>query len=156
MRAARKRRMYMVLFLSVGLTATILLGIIAAQGNLVYFYNPTEVVEGKAPTQRAFKTGGLVKAGSYKEIPDSIKVEFIITDTKNDIPVEYEGILPDLFREGQATIVEGKLQPDGTFKAHFVLAKHDENYVPPDAADALKAAGAMPEHELLERFKQQK
>ncbi|MBL8448104.1 MAG: cytochrome c maturation protein CcmE [Zoogloeaceae bacterium] len=112
----------------------------AFQENLVFFHTPTEVAEGKAPTGRAFRIGGLVEGGSIQRAADGITVNFIVTDTAKRIPVSYKGPLPDLFKEGKGAVVQGKLGPDGTFLASEVLAKHDENYMPPEAQHALDQA----------------
>ncbi len=113
----------------------------AFQSNLVFFFTPTEVAESKAPRDRAFRVGGLVEAGSVAREKDGLTVRFNVTDTARTIPVVYTGILPDLFREGKGVVAQGKLGADGTFQAREVLAKHDENYMPPEAAEALKKAG---------------
>jgi len=103
------------------------------------------VLDKKAPVQEVFRVGGLVEAGSIRKIPDSLKVEFTVTDLAERTVLQYEGILPDLFREGQGVIAQGRLQADGRFKADQVLAKHDEKYMPPEVAKSLKhAPGAMP------------
>jgi cytochrome c-type biogenesis protein CcmE len=113
----------------------------AFQSNLVFFFTPTEVASDKAPKDRAFRIGGLVEAGSVTRERDGLTVKFKVTDTAKTIPVVYVGILPDLFREGKGVVAQGRIGADGTFKASEVLAKHDENYMPPEAADALKKAG---------------
>ena len=113
----------------------------AFQSNLVFFFTPTEVASDKAPKDRAFRIGGLVEAGSVTRGRDGLTVNFKVTDTAKTIPVVYVGILPDLFREGKGVVAQGRIGADGTFKASEVLAKHDENYMPPEAADALKKAG---------------
>ena len=113
----------------------------AFRQNLVFFYTPSDVVAKKAPANQTFRVGGLVESGSVKR--DGVRVIFRVTDTAKTIPVVYKGILPDLFREGKGVVAQGRLAPDGTFKASEVLAKHDENYMPPAAADAVnKAQGA--------------
>jgi len=112
----------------------------AFQKNLVFFFTPSQVLKGEAPHGRAFRMGGLVEAGSLKRLPDGVTVNFIVTDTAQRIPVVYRGILPDLFKEGKGVVSQGKLGQDGVFSADEVLAKHDENYMPPDAAYALKKA----------------
>jgi cytochrome c-type biogenesis protein CcmE len=109
----------------------------AFQSNMVFFYTPTQVEAHEAPANRTFRVGGLVQAGTVKR--DGMMVNFIVTDTAKTIPVRYEGILPDLFQEGKGVVAQGKLV-DGVFVAREVLAKHDENYMPPEAADALKRA----------------
>jgi cytochrome c-type biogenesis protein CcmE len=122
----------------IGLIAALVLN--AFRSNLVFFFTPTEVAKGDAPAGRAFRIGGLVEAGSVKRQPDGINVRFVVTDTAKSIPVIYQGILPDLFKEGKGVVAEGKLGADGTFTASQVLAKHDENYMPPEAAHALEQA----------------
>jgi cytochrome c-type biogenesis protein CcmE len=121
-----------------GIAATLILN--AFQSNLVFFFSPTEVASGKAPTDRAFRIGGLVEVGSVKREQDGLTTRFIVTDTAKTIPVVYKGILPDLFKEGKGVVAEGKLGKDGQFSATQVLAKHDENYMPPEAAHALEQA----------------
>ena len=113
----------------------------AFQSNLVFFFTPTQVAANEAPRDRAFRIGGLVEAGSLSREADALTVRFKVTDTARTIPVVYTGILPDLFKEGKGVVAQGKLGPDGVFRASEILAKHDENYMPPAAADALKKAG---------------
>ena len=110
----------------------------AFQKNLVFFYTPSDVVAKKAPAGRQFRVGGLVESGSVKR--DGVRVTFRVTDTAQTITVAYDGILPDLFREGKGVVAEGSINPDGVFRATQVLAKHDENYMPPDAAHAIEQA----------------
>lgn len=111
----------------------------AFQSNLVFFFSPSQVVSKEAPTARTFRLGGLVKEGSVKR--NGTEVVFAVTDTAQTIQVKYNGILPDLFKEGKGVVAQGQLQGDGVFAAREVLAKHDENYMPPEAAEALKRAG---------------
>ena len=113
----------------------------AFNSNLVFFFTPSQVASNEAPRDRAFRIGGLVEAGSVVREKDALTVRFRVTDTARTIPVVYTGILPDLFREGKGVVAQGKLGSDGTFHASEVLAKHDENYMPPQAAEALKKAG---------------
>ena len=113
----------------------------AFQSNLVFFFTPSQVASHEAPQNRAFRIGGLVEAGSVERDKDALTVRFVVTDTARSIPVAYKGILPDLFREGKGVVAQGKLGADGVFHASEVLAKHDENYMPPEAAEALKRAG---------------
>jgi cytochrome c-type biogenesis protein CcmE len=110
----------------------------AFQSNLVFFFTPTQVAAGEAPKNRTFRIGGLVKTGSVKR--DNLTVNFVVTDTAKDMAVSYTGILPDLFREGKGVVAQGKLGEDGRFTASEVLAKHDENYMPPEAKQALDQA----------------
>jgi cytochrome c-type biogenesis protein CcmE len=129
-----------------GIAASLVLN--AFQSNLVFFFTPTQIATNEAPRDRAFRMGGLVEEGSVTREKDGLTVHFRITDTAKTIPVTYTGILPDLFREGKGVVAQGKLGPDGVFKASEVLAKHDENYMPPEAAEALAKAGKPmnPEH----------
>ncbi len=139
MKSRHKKLLVIVLGLTgLGIAAALILN--AFQSNLVFFYSPTEVSQGKAPADRAFRIGGLVEEGSVKRDPDGLTVRFIVTDTAKSMPVVYKGILPDLFKEGKGVVAEGKLGPDGIFSSTQVLAKHDENYMPPEAAQALEQA----------------
>jgi len=123
---------------ALGFAITLILN--AFQSNLVFFFSPSEVAEGKAPTERAFRVGGLVEVGSIQRVGESLTTHFVVTDTAKTIPVVYTGILPDLFKEGKGVVAEGKLGSDGLFTASTVLAKHDENYMPPEAAEAIEKA----------------
>ena len=128
--------------IGVGLAA---LGVVAAlvltafQENLVFFFTPSQVAAQEAPQGRTFRIGGMVLEGSVKR--EGVEVKFVVTDTAKNIPVVYSGALPDLFREGKGVVAQGQLGPDGVFRAREVLAKHDENYMPPEAAEALQKAG---------------
>ena len=126
---------------AVGVGAALVLN--AFQSNLVFFYTPSQVAAKEAPVGHTFRLGGLVQAGSLQR--DGVKVSFLVTDTSKTIPVHYQGILPDLFKEGKGVVAQGQVGPDGIFVAREVLAKHDENYMPPEAADALKRARAVNE-----------
>lgn len=110
----------------------------AFQSNLVFFFSPSQVAAGEAPKNRPFRVGGLVKAGTVSR--DNLTVNFVVTDTVKEVPVSYTGILPDLFREGKGVVAQGKFGPDGKFAASEVLAKHDENYMPPEAQQAMDQA----------------
>ena len=112
----------------------------AFQSNLVFFFSPTQVAAGEAPKGKSFRIGGLVKEGTIKREADGVTLRFVMTDTERDMIVAYKGILPDLFKEGKGAVAQGKLGEDGVFVASEVLAKHDENYMPPEAAEALKRA----------------
>lgn len=136
----RKKRLVTAALILTGGTVAAALILTAFEKNLMYFYSPSAVIAGEAPTGRKFRVGGLVVNGSVKRIPHSLTVEFTISDTVHEVTVEYEGILPDLFREGQGIVAHGKSRPDGIFEASEVLAKHDENYMPPEVASALAAA----------------
>ncbi len=137
----RTRRALWIVAGVAGLGVATALVLNAFQSNLVFFFTPTQVASNEAPRDRAFRVGGLVESGSVVRDKDALTVRFRVTDTAKTIPVVYTGILPDLFREGKGIVAQGRLGPDGTFKASEVLAKHDENYMPPEAADALKKAG---------------
>jgi len=141
MNPRRKRLAAGVVVVVLGAGAATALALKSFQENLLYFYSPTQVNAGEAPGNRAFRIGGLVVAGSVFRDPRSLAVRFVLTDTLHDVPVFYEGVLPDLFREGQGIVANGRLLPDRTFQASEVLAKHDENYMPPEVAKALEAAG---------------
>ena len=112
--------------------------LMAFQENLVFFFTPTEVAANKAPQGRTFRIGGMVEKGSVKR--EGVDVRFVVTDTAKTLPVVYKGPLPDLFREGKGVVAQGQLGADGVFRASEVLAKHDENYMPPEAAEAVKRA----------------
>ena len=112
----------------------------AFQSNLVFFFTPTQVAQKEAPQGRPFRIGGLVETGSVKRVPNTVDVQFVVTDTAKSVPVVYSGLLPDLFKEGKGVVAQGSLGPDGTFHATEVLAKHDENYMPPEAASAVDKA----------------
>jgi len=121
----------------------VILGVVVAlvlnafQSNLVFFFSPTQVAAGEAPRGKSFRVGGLVKAGSIVRESDGVTLRFVMTDMEKEMTVAYKGILPDLFREGKGAVAQGKLADDGIFVASEVLAKHDENYMPPEAAKAL-------------------
>jgi len=138
MKARQQRFALIVIGLAIlGLATYLILN--ALGGNLSYFFSPTEVTEGKAPKDHVFRLGGMVEAGSVKRAEGDLTVNFVVTDHNKTVPVAYEGILPDLFAEGQGVIAQGKLGADGTFVADEVLAKHDENYMPPEVAAAMDA-----------------
>jgi cytochrome c-type biogenesis protein CcmE len=124
---------------AVGVAAALVLN--AFNANLVFFYTPTQIAAKEAPQGRTFRIGGLVKEGSVAR--DGVTVRFIVTDTVQAVPVRFEGVLPDLFKEGKGVVAQGQLGADGVFAAREVLAKHDENYMPPEAADALQRADKM-------------
>jgi cytochrome c-type biogenesis protein CcmE len=125
---------------ALGVAAALVLA--AFQKNLVFFFTPTQVAAKEAPHDRTFRVGGLVATGSVKRAADGVTVQFVVTDTAQSIPVVYKGILPDLFREGKGVVTQGRLGTDGVFVANEVLAKHDENYMPPEAGEALAKAHA--------------
>ena len=145
MKSRTKRGLAIVTGLAVlGIASALVLN--AFQSNMVFFFSPTQVVAKEAPQERNFRIGGLVEQGSIQRDEKTLTVNFIVTDLAQKIPVVYTGLLPDLFREGKGVVAQGKLGPDGVFHAEQVLAKHDENYMPPEAADALAKArkGEMP------------
>ncbi|CUI80937.1 cytochrome c maturation protein CcmE [Achromobacter sp. K91] len=136
----RTRRLWLVLggLASVGVASALVLN--AFQSNLVFFYTPTHVSNNEAPAGRAFRVGGMVEGGSVQRTPGSLTVRFVVTDTAHTVRVAYEGILPDLFSEGKGVVAQGRLDGDGLFRADEVLAKHDENYMPPEAQHAIDQA----------------
>ena len=141
MNPRRRKLLITATFIVIGVAAATLLGLKAFKENLLYFYSPSQIAAGEAPQTRSFRAGGLVVEGSVARDPESLVVQFVLTDTIEDITVVYDGILPDLFREGQGIVANGNLQADGKFEAFEVLAKHDENYMPPEVAEALAKAG---------------
>jgi cytochrome c-type biogenesis protein CcmE len=138
---ARHRRFAWIATGIVVLAAAAGLVLNAFQSNLVFFYTPTQVFDNEAPKDRNFRIGGLVEPGSVARADGSVEVSFKVTDNAKAIPVIYQGILPDLFKEGKGVVAQGTLGADGVFKASQVLAKHDENYMPPEAEEALRKAG---------------
>jgi len=134
---ARHKRLGFLLAGLVGLGVASWLVLNALDSNLSYFFSPTEVTQNKAPADHVFRLGGLVESGSLQR-GQEMTVRFVVTDNANKVKVEYTGILPDLFQEGQGVIAQGRLGPNGVFVADEVLAKHDENYMPPEVADALQ------------------
>jgi cytochrome c-type biogenesis protein CcmE len=140
MHPKRKKRLYLIVLMVAGIGVGIALALNAFNDNLMFFYSPSEVVEGQAPADHPIRIGGLVTTGSVQRQADGLTVHFDITDNAETVTVEYTGILPDLFREGQGIVARGKLDTGGVFVAEEVLAKHDENYMPPEVADALKTA----------------
>jgi len=136
----RHKKLALITLVVVVLGVAVTLVLNAFNSNLVFFFSPTQVVNGEAPTARAFRIGGLVEEGSIKREGDGLTTRFVVTDTAQTIPVTYTGILPDLFKEGKGVVAEGRLGPDGLFAATQVLAKHDENYMPPEAAQAIEQA----------------
>jgi len=136
----RHKKIGFIAFAVAGLSVATLLVLNAFSSNIVFFFTPTQIANGEAPINQTFRLGGMVKANSVTRSDDGLQVKFVVTDTLKDIPVSYTGILPDLFREGQGVVTQGKLHNDGKFTAEQVLAKHDEKYMPPEAAAALEAA----------------
>ena len=133
----RRKRLLAVVAIVAGVGAATALAMLAFQDNLLYFYNPSQVLAGDAPSGRTFRIGGMVTEGSLERTPGTLQVRFVVTDFRNSVPVHYEGLLPDLFREGQGVVAHGSLNAAGEFVADEVLAKHDENYMPPEVAESL-------------------
>lgn len=140
----RKQRLILVTVMLCGVGAAVAFGISAFRENLMLFHSPTEVAAGVVESGRAFRLGGMVVEGSVVRDSEDLAVRFELTDYEKTIPVSFTGILPDLFREGQGIVALGKLDESGLFMANEVLAKHDENYMPVEVADALEKAGQMP------------
>ena len=144
----RRKRLALILagLAAVGIAAALVLN--ALRGNVAFYFTPTQVFNKEAPLNKAFRVGGLVETGSMKREGDGLTVHFKVTDTARSMPVVYQGILPDLFREGKGVVAQGRLGESGVFRAEEVLAKHDENYMPPEAQDAIerarKTTGARP------------
>jgi cytochrome c-type biogenesis protein CcmE len=138
----RHRRIALIVAGVAGLAIAATLVLSAFQQNLVFFFTPSQVAANEAPHGRAFRVGGMVETGSVKRQPDGVTVHFTVTDTAKSMLVAYKGVLPDLFREGKGVVTQGRLE-NGLFVASEVLAKHDENYMPPEAADAVKKAQAI-------------
>jgi cytochrome c-type biogenesis protein CcmE len=141
MTPTRKRRLIAVLVIILGVGAAAVVAMKALNENMLFFVSPTDVKEQNLPAGKRFRLGGLVAGGSVSRASDSLSVKFVVTDGAASVDVIYDGILPDLFREGQGIIAIGELRPEGYFEAAEVLAKHDENYMPPEVADALEKAG---------------
>ena len=143
MTPTRKRRLTAVLVMVIGVGVAAVVAMKALNENMLFFVSPSDVKEQTLPAGKRFRLGGLVAGGSVSRASDSLAVTFVVTDGAASTDVRFDGILPDLFREGQGVIAIGELAPDGHFEAAEVLAKHDENYMPPEVADALKKSGHM-------------
>ncbi len=139
----RRQRFILVGLLVLGVSVALGLALLALRENINLFFSPTQVKAGEAPQQATFRLGGMVVEGSVRRPDADLSVEFVLTDTVEQVTVTYKGILPDLFREGQGIVTQGMLNNNGIFEAKQVLAKHDENYMPPEVADALKKAKEM-------------
>lgn len=147
MNPKRKQRLFIVLFIVFGVGAAVGLTMYSLSQNINLFYSPTQISKGEAPQGTRIRAGGMVVDGSVKRDQNSLFVEFGITDYESTVTVHYTGILPDLFREGQGIVAQGELDENNVLKAAEVLAKHDENYMPPEVAEALEKAGKMPKPE---------
>ncbi|MDF2181382.1 cytochrome c maturation protein CcmE [Neptuniibacter sp. CAU 1671] len=147
MNPKRKRRLLIVLFLVFGVCVAVGLTLYALSQNINLFYSPSQIAKGEAPKETRIRAGGMVVDGSVKRDTQSLDVTFAITDYEHTTLVKYSGILPDLFREGQGIVAQGELDANNVLQASEVLAKHDENYMPPEVAEALKATGNMPKPE---------
>ncbi len=141
MHPLRKKRLTIILFLLAGLGIAVGLTTYALRQNINLFYDPSQIAAGEAPTNVRIRAGGMVEQGSVVRAQQDLTVRFRVTDFASSVPMQYTGILPDLFAEGQGVVAVGRLSPEGTFMAEQVLAKHDENYMPPEVSDALKKAG---------------
>ena len=139
----RRQRFILVGLLILGVSVALGLALLALRENINLFFSPTQVKAGEAPQQASFRLGGMVVEGSVQRPDADLSVEFVLTDTVEQVTVTYKGFLPDLFREGQGIVAQGMLNSNGIFEAKQVLAKHDENYMPPEVADALKKAKEM-------------
>jgi len=138
MRIIKQKRLGLILLMVAGISIATFFGLRAFNDNLMYFFSATDVIEGKAPKDHLFRLGGMVVKGSVVRQPSGLTVRFVLTDMAKEVTVEYTGILPDLFREGQGIVANGKLDANGVFIAQEVLAKHDENYMPPEVAGSMK------------------
>ena len=147
MNPARKKRLPIILAIVLGISATLGLGLYALQENINLFYTPTEIVNGQAPQDARIRAGGLVKEGSVQRNEDALTVTFVVTDGDADVTISYRGILPDLFREGQGIVALGRLSAERVLVSDEVLAKHDENYMPPEVGDALAKTGMLKHYE---------
>ena len=139
----RRRRLWSVVLMVCGVAAATAFALQAFQKNLLYFYNPSQVRSGEAPASGVFRVGGMVEQGSVRRASGSLEVRFTLTDFAERVVVSYTGVLPDLFKEGQGIIARGRLGSDGTFVAEEVLAKHDENYMPPEVKESLRPQAAQ-------------
>ncbi|MER2297684.1 MULTISPECIES: cytochrome c maturation protein CcmE [Pseudomonas] len=141
MNPQRKKRLFLILGLLVGVAVAVGFALSALQQNINLFYTPTQIANGQAPLDTRIRAGGMVEKGSVQRSQDSLDVRFVVTDFNKSVPITYRGILPDLFREGQGIVALGKLNSEGVVVADEVLAKHDEKYMPPEVTKALKESG---------------
>ena len=140
MHPQRKQKLFIILFMLGGIALAVTLMLVALKENINLFYTPTQIAAGEAPVNRTIRAGGMVVEGSVTRAKDGLTVQFDVTDGKDVVTIQYEGILPDLFREGQGIVALGQINENNMFVASEVLAKHDENYMPPEVADALEKA----------------
>ena len=142
----RQRRTTLVVGILIGVSAAVALAVRAMNENVMFFFDPTQVAAGEAPIDKRFRLGGMVRPGTVVREPGALEMSFVVTDFQKDVPVKYSGVVPDLFRENQGVVAHGRLGADGTFVADEILAKHDENYMPPEVARAIKEkhGGVMP------------
>ncbi|GAB7529731.1 cytochrome c maturation protein CcmE [Pseudomonas sp. 3A(2025)] len=140
----RKKRLLLILAVLVGIGAAVGLALSALQENINLFYTPTQIANGEAPHGTRIRAGGMVEKGSLQRSGDSLDVRFVVTDFNRSVTIRYQGILPDLFREGQGIVALGRLNSEGVVEADEVLAKHDEKYMPPEVTKALKDSGRLP------------
>ena len=143
----RQRRMALVIGILAGVAIAGALALSAFRQNVTFFFDPSQVAEGKVPPGESFRLGGMVTNGSVQRAPGGLEVHFVVTDFAHEVPVSYSGVLPDLFREGAGVVAHGRLRADGTFVADEVLAKHDEKYMPPQVARSLKTRHGEPRGE---------
>ena len=155
MNPVRKKRLYIVLAILAGAGIAVALALSALQQNINLFYSPTQIANGEAPQDTRIRAGGLVQEGSVKRSDDSLDTNFVVTDGVKNVTIRYSGILPDLFREGQGIVAMGKLNADGVLIADEVLAKHDENYMPPEVMQALEQSGMKQQHDAAKAAKQE-
>jgi len=134
----RRQRMVLIGLVIAGVAVSAAFALQAFRENVLFFFSPSEIAAGEVPLERGFRLGGMVLDGSIEREPGSLTVHFVVTDFANSIPVHYTGVLPDLFGEGQGVVARGRMTADGSFMAEEVLAKHDENYMPPEVAEALE------------------
>ncbi len=154
MNPVRKKRLYIVLAIIAGVGIAVALALSALQQNINLFYTPTQIANGEAPQDTRIRAGGLVEEGSVKRSSDSLDTDFVVTDGAKNVTIRFTGILPDLFREGQGIVAMGKLDANGVLIADEVLAKHDENYMPPEVMQALEQSGMQQKHDAAKAAKQ--
>ncbi|GIZ12144.1 cytochrome c maturation protein CcmE [Pseudomonas sp. NCCP-436] len=155
MNPVRKKRLYVVLAILCGVSIAVALALSALQENINLFYTPTQIANGEAPLDTRIRAGGLVQEGSVQRSSNSLAVDFVVTDGAHGVTIRYQGILPDLFREGQGIVALGRVNADGVLEADEVLAKHDENYMPPEVMQALEQSGMKQQHDAATAAKRE-